>query len=142
MSVAVEPIGANCAGGGNRINYGMDLNRNSILDNNEITTTTYMCNANRVYASVVSQAGTAAPIGIPIINNLDVTITWTRTGLGVYRGTISKSLNLQKTIALSNNTGLTATLQNATTILLENRCAVNTFCDGFVNVTVGLLVVD
>ena len=142
VSVVTEPIGANCAGGGNRIYYGLDVNRNNVLDIGEITNTTYMCNANRVYAAVVSQSSTGAPIGIPIVNNLDVTITWTRTGVGLYRGVINKSMNLQKTIPLSNNTGLTATLQNATTILLENRCAVNTLCDGFTNATVGLLVVD
>ncbi|WP_346237933.1 DUF7151 family protein [Niabella insulamsoli] len=142
VSVVAEPIGVNCAGGGNRINYGLDVNRNNVLDAGEITNTTFMCNANRVYASVVSQAGSGAPIGIPLVNNLDITVTWSRIGVGRYLGTINKNMNIQKTIVLSNNTSVTTALQSANTILLENRCAVETFCDGFTNVTVGLLVVD
>ncbi len=142
VDVVPEPIGTNCAGGGNRINYGMDMNRNNVLDNSEITRTTYMCNANRVYAAVVSQTGTTAPIGIPLVNNLDVTVTWSRTAPGRYIGTISKPMNVLKTLVLSNNTNVTTNLSSATTITLDNVCTPTTFCDGFLNVTVGLLVVD
>lgn len=143
VDVIPEPIGSNCAGGGNRINYGMDLNRNNVLDNNEITRTVYMCNANRVYAAVVSQQGTSAPIGIPLVNNLGVTVTWSRIAAGRYNGIISPAVNPLKTLVLSNNTNVTTTLNSSGTLItLENVCSPTTFCDNFANVTVGLLVVD
>jgi hypothetical protein len=143
VDVVPEPIGSNCAGGGTRINYGMDLNRNNVLDASEISRTSYICNANRVYASVVSQTGVAAPIGVPLVNNLGVTVTWTRIAAGRYTGTISPAINQSKTLVLSNNTNVTTTLTSNNSILLENVCtSASTYCDGFVNVTVGLLVVD
>lgn len=143
IDVVPEPIGANCAGGGDKITYGLDLNRNSILDNSEITRTSYMCNANRVYAAIVSQQGTNAPIGIPLVNNLGVTVSWSRTAAGRYTGNISPAVNPTKTLVLSNNTNVTTILNSSgTAITLENVCSPTTFCDNFVNVTVGLLVVD
>jgi hypothetical protein len=39
-----EPAGTNCENGGIRINSGLDLNRNSALEENEITSTAYICN--------------------------------------------------------------------------------------------------
>lgn len=142
ISVVEEPIGNNCAGGGYKINYGLDKNRNNILDASEVTGVSYMCNANRVYAAVVSQQGTNAPIGIPLINNLDLTITWSRISIGVYRGVLNKAMNLNKTLALSNMSNLTAVMINPTTIELKNECAVNSPCDGFENATIGILVAD
>lgn len=41
-----EPAGANCENGGVKINSGLDLNKNGLLDENEITSTTYVCNGN------------------------------------------------------------------------------------------------
>lgn len=143
VDVVPEPIGANCAGGGNRINYGLDLNRDNVLNSNEVTRTTYMCNANRVYAAIVSQQGTSAPLGIPLVNNLGVTVTWSRTAAGKYTGAINPAVSPAKTLVLSNNTNVTTTLNSTgTAITLENVCSPTTFCDNFVNVTVGLLVVD
>jgi hypothetical protein len=146
VDVVPEPIGTNCAGGGTRINYGMDMNRNNVLDQAEISKVSYLCNANRVYAAVVSQQGTGAPIGIPLVNNLGVTVTWSRTAAGKYTGAISPAVNPSKTLVLSNNTNVTTVLNsNGTAITLENVCSTTpttTFCDNFVNVTVGLLVVD
>ncbi|MCH5715170.1 DUF7151 family protein [Niabella hibiscisoli] len=144
VDVVPEPIGANCAGGGTRINYGTDMNRNNVLDQSEISKTSYMCNANRVYATVVSQQGTGAPVGVPLVNNLGVTVTWSRTAAGKYTGTISPAINTAKTLVLSNNTNVTTTLISGNTINLENVCSTSpiTYCDNFLNVTVGLLVVD
>ncbi|KAB1158396.1 LamG domain-containing protein [Tenacibaculum aiptasiae] len=39
-----EPIGPNCANGGIRVNSGNDLNYDGILNSNEITSTSYVCN--------------------------------------------------------------------------------------------------
>lgn len=44
-AVFVEPAGRNCARGGTRIDAGIDANRNKVLDEQEITSTRYVCNA-------------------------------------------------------------------------------------------------
>jgi hypothetical protein len=43
-SVVTEPKGINCTLGGVKINSGVDINKNGTLENNEITTTAYVCN--------------------------------------------------------------------------------------------------
>jgi hypothetical protein len=39
-----EPPGINCLAGGNKMDVGLDLNDNAILENNEIQITKYICN--------------------------------------------------------------------------------------------------
>lgn len=43
-TVVKEPAGASCENGGIKINSGLDLNKNGILEENEITSTAYVCN--------------------------------------------------------------------------------------------------
>ncbi len=46
LSVVVnEPPGRNCARGGSRVDSGLDLNRNEVLEAREVSTTRYVCNA-------------------------------------------------------------------------------------------------
>lgn len=44
MNVAVELAGNNCASGGYKIQSGLDLNKDGLLNENEITKTVYQCN--------------------------------------------------------------------------------------------------
>lgn len=44
--ITPEPNGANCARGGWRVDSGIDLDDDSVLDPGEITSTAYICNAN------------------------------------------------------------------------------------------------
>ncbi len=44
LAVTNEPLGNNCATGGNLISVGIDSNRTGILDNSEITSFSYICN--------------------------------------------------------------------------------------------------
>lgn len=44
VNVTPEAPGPNCAQGGTRIDVGIDLNGNGVLDPNEITSTSYVCN--------------------------------------------------------------------------------------------------
>lgn len=44
VNIVAEPPGANCANGGSRISAGLDQNRNGILDDNEVTSTHFVCN--------------------------------------------------------------------------------------------------
>ena len=43
-STSTEPAGSNCAAGGQKIETGLDTNRNGILDPSEVTNTSYVCN--------------------------------------------------------------------------------------------------
>lgn len=43
-TIVTEVSGGNCGNGGLRINYGLDVNANSVLDSGEISSTTYVCN--------------------------------------------------------------------------------------------------
>lgn len=45
IEVTVEPAGENCADGGQRFDAGLDQDRNGQLDDPEIESTTYICNA-------------------------------------------------------------------------------------------------
>jgi len=44
IAVKAEPAGTNCTYGGYSFNTGIDVDKNGILDNNEITNTKYICN--------------------------------------------------------------------------------------------------
>jgi OmcA/MtrC family decaheme c-type cytochrome len=41
-----EPAGANCASGGTKVQVGLDKNGNGVLDADEVTATSYVCNGN------------------------------------------------------------------------------------------------
>jgi len=65
MNIVTEPVGANCAYGGQKITSGLDTNGNGSLEPSEITRTNYVCN------------GTPGPIGPagPGITWVNVTTT-------------------------------------------------------------------
>ena len=44
VDISIEPSGDNCPEGGQKINVGYDLNSSGVLDESEITTTSYVCN--------------------------------------------------------------------------------------------------
>ena len=56
-SVSAESAGSNCASGGSRIQAGIDLNRNSVLDSNEVTSNSFVCHG------VTGATGPAGPTG-------------------------------------------------------------------------------
>lgn len=43
-TLVTEVSGGNCGNGGLKINYGLDVNANGVLDTSEVTSTTYVCN--------------------------------------------------------------------------------------------------
>ncbi|NJM43693.1 MAG: hypothetical protein HC858_06420, partial [Brachymonas sp.] len=45
LRITPEPVGTNCAAGGQRIDAGVDINRSTVLDTAEISHTAYVCNA-------------------------------------------------------------------------------------------------
>ena len=62
-----EPAGPNCATGGYKVNTGIDLNNNSILDPNEVINSQYICNglngSNSLVSLVAEKPGPNCPSG-------------------------------------------------------------------------------
>ena len=65
ISVTVEPAGANCSGGGSRIDSGLDTNASGSLDASEITSTQYVCSgsSNSLVETGNEPAGANCPTG-------------------------------------------------------------------------------
>jgi len=62
--VTAEPAGANCPVGGEKIQTGLDSNRNGVLDPAEVTATSYVCNgSSRLYAFSSALLGGVCPRG-------------------------------------------------------------------------------
>jgi Collagen triple helix repeat (20 copies) len=60
VRIIAEPVGGNCAAGGSRVQTGPDVNVNKVLDDNEVTTTTYLCNP---LVGATGDAGAAGSTG-------------------------------------------------------------------------------
>ncbi len=107
LDMIVEDAGDNCLTGGIRLVSGLDLNNNNVLENSEIQDTQYICNGynlNRDFKSYLvkmSQSGTQAPLSNIVDNSLDLSITWVRESSGTYLGTLDRSLDLTKTVAMA-----------------------------------------
>jgi hypothetical protein len=55
------------------------------------------------YVALITQAGTAAPVATVLSNNLTATLTWARTGVGVYTLTANAAtFTANKTIVFLN----------------------------------------
>jgi len=63
LSVTIEPPGANCATGGKKIISGLDTNGNGILDSDEITSSSYICNSATGAAGTSGAAGSTGVTG-------------------------------------------------------------------------------
>src|SRR5262245_15181728 len=106
INTSVEPAGVNCATGGLRVDVGLDSNRNGFLDSLEINNTSYICSDSpKSYSATIDQVGLNPPVSTIINNSLNLTITWSRTSQGHYIGTLNQSLDLTKSVILSNNIG-------------------------------------
>lgn len=145
LKVSEELSGTNCEFGGLKIETGLDLNRNGILENEEVEAIEYYCNENElpdIYATVINQTETNNPESIVIKNDLDISIVWTRISQGIFEGNIDNDLDLEKTVLSTNNIGVYCSLISPNIIRLANTCGVNAFCDGFSNLTLEIKVFD
>src|SRR4051812_47455607 len=59
VAVSAEPVGANCSGGGVKVDSGLDANANASLEASEVASTSYVCNGSVPTGTVVAFAGTA-----------------------------------------------------------------------------------
>ena len=83
ITITAEAAGVNCSDGGKRIDSGLDLNSNGLLDSGEITQTGYVCNGvgggiGWKTAAVIEtdNRGTADNPSIAIASNNDVVAVW------------------------------------------------------------------
>lgn len=108
-SLVPEPVGSNCATGGYKINTGVDLNANGILEPNEIANAQYICNgltgSNSLANVVEEQPGSRCPVG-----GYKVT-----TGTDINKNNILDALEVQNTAYVCNgkegNNSLAALVQ-------------------------------
>ncbi|QHT66263.1 hypothetical protein GXP67_06120 [Rhodocytophaga rosea] len=97
-----ELSGVNCVNGGQKIESGLDINANNILESTEVSSTTYVCNG----TNNINSAGTGINISGGVISNSGDTnaaddITTSSTAGGDLSGTFS---NLQlKSNAVTTN---------------------------------------
>ncbi|MBW2937865.1 hypothetical protein KXJ69_07075 [Aureisphaera sp. CAU 1614] len=137
--------GIDCEFGGVMIESGLDSNNNGILDNNEIDSTNFFCNENElpeIYSAILQQSGTDSPTATVLKNDLDIEIEWSRIAQGRFVGFVNPSLDLEKTILLTNSSELEITFSNSNEIQILNTCGVNAYCDGFENVSIEIKVYD
>ena len=77
ISMSGEPVGTNCSNGGQRIDTGIDKNRNGLLDANEIQASSFLCNGddgrNSITKSFPEPAGDNCTAGgIKITSGIDM----------------------------------------------------------------------
>jgi hypothetical protein len=77
VSFVAEPAGTNCSSGGYKLNSGVDLNKNNVLDLAEITNSQFICNGltgNNSLISLVAESsgGNCATGGYKINSGIDL----------------------------------------------------------------------
>ncbi|KAB5492001.1 DUF7151 family protein [Flagellimonas hadalis] len=145
IGTVIEQPGANCANGGYRLDVGLDSNGNGELDESEVTSSEYLCNADAAdfnyqsYASLISQTGTDDPVSSVLDNSLGLNIVWARESQGRYLGTLDRSIDIGKTVIFfstpSSHTGVRGELVSDNQIRLELQNGINVFADNFENLS-------
>jgi microcystin-dependent protein len=82
-------VGANCSGGGTKVDSGLDANANGTLDASEVASTSYVCNGSVPTGTVVAFAGTTVPPGWLLCNGQLVSRTQFSalfTAIGILHG--------------------------------------------------------
>lgn len=114
-----------------------------------IATTAFVQAATRPYksyASLITQTGTSAPVPTVVENQLSGAIVWTRTGVGVYVGTLTGAFTAFKTLAfgiLSSanvNYKMGITCNSVNTIQIATVDNTNTPIDGVLNASIEIRV--
>jgi hypothetical protein len=87
------------------------------------------------YPAVHAQIGTSAPTTTPLISQTNEigTIVWTRTGVGVYKGTLAGAFPLAKTMFLASSTNQTFSIGGDIAIIDVNSIQVRTFSTDSLN---------
>lgn len=81
-----EPAGANCPAGGDRVRQGTDANANGVLEESEISTTAYVCDAG---AGASASAGPAGRfLGTQVVHGATLTCSSTEAATKSCSGVI------------------------------------------------------
>ena len=81
------------------------------------------------YVALLTQVGVAAPVVTVLENTLGVTVTWTRSGTGIYSGDVigTDFTNLKTTVIMPNtSTGLVLAYSASTSNITVNTKAITT----------------
>ncbi len=148
----IELPGINCSNGGFKIETGLDINSNGVLESNEIDNIDFICNgevdsaAYKVYVSLISQEGQNNPSSNILENTLDLSIVWIRDSPGKYLGTLSKSIPIDKTVIFfttpTSHTGVRGEIIGDNQVRMELQNGINAFQDNFTNLSFELRQYD
>jgi hypothetical protein len=103
MRMLAEPAGAACAFGGQKITSGLDSNRNSVLDDAEVTSTTYVCHGATGPTGDTGATGPQGPAGPGVTWSQVSSDTQTASNVGyVVNGASQVRLTLPTTPAVGD----------------------------------------
>ncbi len=139
--ITTEEPGDYCADGGVKIESGKDINDNGMLETDEIMSTDYACYEQcsfELYSSVLTATGTNNPEETILLNELDISIVWERSGKGIYTGTLAEPVDEKTTLIFQiqdQDVISISELIDFKTIKIENYQKTNTYnhIDGFDN---------
>jgi hypothetical protein len=151
VKTMIELPGNNCVNGGYIIQFGLDTNKNSVLDANEVVGSEYLCNPEdtsnfKTYVSLISQTSENNPTSVVLENTLNLNISWLRESRGKYIGTTSASIDINKTVVFyttpTTHTGVRGEIVGNNQIRMELQNGINAFEDNFNNLSFELRVYE
>ncbi|UII79151.1 hypothetical protein [Flagellimonas sp. CMM7] len=145
ITTLIEQPGSNCSNGGFRIEAGLDLNDNGILETSEVDTSEFLCNADAAglsylsYVSLLNQTGTNDPQSSVLENTLGLNIVWTRESQGKYIGALDGTIDIGKTVIFyttpTTHTGVRGEVVGNNQVRIELQNGINVFADDFSNLS-------
>ena len=119
-TTSAEPAGANCPTGGVRIQVGVDTSDDGVLDPDEVTATTYVCNGGGGHSSLVTTtaepAGANCPFGgTKIETGLDLDDDGVLAAGEVDADATSFVCNIAPSGSIAPSTGIVVAIRSVTT---------------------------
>lgn len=118
-TTSAEAPGTNCAGGGIKIQVGVDADGDNVLDPEEVKTTSYVCNGTSGHSSLVATAAEPAGANCPfggtkIETGLDLNDDGTLAPEEVDRDSTSYVCNIAPSGTISPSTGVVVGIKSVT----------------------------
>ncbi|WP_396589588.1 hypothetical protein [Allomuricauda sp. R78024] len=145
ITTLIEQPGSNCTNGGFKIEAGLDLNDNGVLEASEVGTSEFLCNADTAglsylsYVSLINQTGTNDPQSSVLENTLGLNIVWTRESQGKYVGALDSTIDIGKTVIFyttpTTHTGVRGEIVGNNQVRIELQNGINAFADDFTNLS-------
>jgi hypothetical protein len=99
INVKAEPVGENCSSGGYKVETGLDINNNAVLDPNEVQVSDYICNGNEGSISLIKVTIEAAG------ENCSTGGFNIETGIDTNRNSVLDSIEVQNSKYICNGEG-------------------------------------